>query len=136
MRLLQSKKGEINMATYTGKFRTNYFSVTDKEKFKKMCEEIEAVYIEDDDKVGFYKQDSYGLWDETISFIAENLQPILDPEDACIITEVGSEAMRYFVACCTIITHTVVTSVDLLECADEVVKNILGNANWITNHSY
>ena len=111
------------MADYYGKTRTNYFSVTDDEKFKQIIssckapDEIEVFEEKQEDgsiKYGFLCDGSiYGLPDrdgdstedcddnEDVDYnydtFCEALQQILPDGEAIIITEVGYEKMRYLV---------------------------------------
>jgi len=103
------------MADYYGKTRTNYFSVTDEEKFKQImgscrgADDIEIIDNQQQDgslKYGFYCEGSiYGLperdedagntdeeyddVDYNYDAFCEALQQILPDDDAVLITEVG-----------------------------------------------
>ena len=122
------------MADYYVKTLTNYFSVTDEEKYKRTiagCDataNIEIVTRDHEDgtvKYGFYCNGSiWGLFEEgtedpNYDLFCESLQQIIPEGEAVIITEAGWKAMRYLVANSTIITHKEIKIVNL---DDEITK--------------
>lgn len=140
------------MANYYGATRTNYFKVTDMEKFKEILqntyitEDENLTFIEDGDgKVGFYCQGSIvGMYkiddngDEEADFdlFLSKLQEILVEDDAILITEIGREKMCYFVGNTLVITKNKIDSVDLGRNSIELAKEILGNPDWDTKNAY
>ncbi len=64
------------------------------------------------------------------------LQAILPEDEAIIITEVGSEKMRYLVGCSTVITKTDVKGVDVQQKALELAREMLGNKCFDTKMDY
>ena len=149
------------MANYYCKTRTNYFSVTDVEKFKEIinsCGGSDTVEIMEDDqsdgsvKYGFYCEGSIdGLperenddgssedsddVDYNFDAFCEALQKILPDGDAIIITEVGSEKMRYLTAYSIIITSSEVKSIDLGREAAKLAAGMLQNPEFTTKMEY
>ena len=141
------------MANYYGKVRTNYFKVNDEERFKEIMGflrgEDEVVYHEHDRVKGkfmFYcdgsltgyvededNEDSYDdAWDEMV----RKLQTVLPEGEAIILTEIGSEKMRYFTAYSAIITANGTGWVDLGDLAVEEAGRLLGNPDYSTQIYY
>lgn len=153
------------MSNYIASIRTNYFSVTDPEKFKAIIASCRAEYditIIDDKqadgsiKFGFYcygsiqglpdkegssldeiigAEDDYDC-ESSIDLFFDALQDILPDGEAIIITEVGYEKMRYLVGYCTVITRNDVQGVDVQDKALELARNILQNNDFTTKMDY
>lgn len=147
------------MANYCGFTRTNYFRVTDAARLKAIVDH--AVLSEDrldlftrqagnETYYGFGCYDSIsGLcpnWDsseepsddEDASFelFEAELQKIIAPGDAIIITEVGYEKLRYLVAYSCVITRDTVDCVDLRELSIDKAQELLRNPDWDTVSEY
>ena len=150
------------MADYYGKTRTNYFSVTDEEKFRKimaLCVATDDIKIEDENqndgsvKYVFYCEgviqglpdieDDDGNaenYDDDIDYnydaFCKALQQILPDDDAIIITEVGSEKMRYLTGICTIITNKEFRCLDIAKKAVNLARVLLKNSDYTTEMYY
>lgn len=143
------------MANYYGKTRTNYFHVTDTKKFmdimSKCCNaerEHPTVITEDDQpldqgpNVGFYTDGTIvGYFDETdtqpdIRAFIQDMQEVLAPDDACILTEIGFEKMRYLFANSLVITKKETARIDLNEASKELAGKLLGNPKWDSRFDY
>ena len=140
------------MANYYGMTRTNYFAVTDADRFKeivgKLYGEGKIGYYEHSSEKGkfmFYCEcnlmgylegeddddhDSY--WDNMV----QNLQNILPEGEAIILTEIGNEKMRYLTAHSLIITANSTASVDLGMMALAEAAKVLGNPDYTTQIDY
>ncbi len=141
------------MANYNATIRTNYFSVTDSEKFQEIVsscsaeDNIEIFFTEDGSgKVGF---GSYGCIsgipvgedendDNEVSLDAfyDALQGILVEGDAIIITEVGYEKLRYLIGSCTVITRNEIQYIDVRSKAVELAGALLNNKSFSTRMDY
>jgi hypothetical protein len=141
------------MANYYSKCRTNYFAVTDVEKFadiiKHLSGEDEVVFCEhetDKDKYMFYCEsnltgyisdpDDDDSIDEAFDKMVEELQKILPDGEVIILTEAGSEKMRYILCSATIITNSEVKYVNLADIALNMARELLGNPNFTTEMEY
>ena len=150
------------MADYYGKTRTNYFSVTDEEKFKQImgscrgADDIEIIDNQQQDgslKYGFYCEGSiYGLperdedagntdeeyddVDYNYDAFCEALQQILPDDDAVLITEVGYEKMRYLIGNCVVITNKDTKYIDINREAVKLAATMLENPDFITQMDY
>jgi hypothetical protein len=140
------------MANYNATIRTNYFSVTDEARFRKIIanccgsdENLMLFEAEDDSgKFGFgcygsvlgipVGEDDYPDYD--IDAFYEALQEILSDGDAIIITEVGHEKLRYLLGVCTVITKREIRSIDLSVKAIALAGEMLGNADFMTRMDY
>ena len=152
------------MADYIGRLRTNYFSVTDAEKFKKImaqCKAQDTIEVFDEKqedgsvKYGFLCDGSiHGLpdtdnepgenedecdeedYDYNYDAFCEALQEILPDDDAIFITEVGYEKMRYLVGECTIITSSGFKVMTLKNEARSLARIMLNNPEYTTKMEY
>ena len=153
------------MANYYCKIRTNYFSVTDEEKFKKViasCRASDTIEIFDEKqkdgsvKYGFFCDGSiHGLpdtesdalededeYDEdedcdyNYDAFCEALQGILPNNDAIFITEIGNEKMRYLVGDCTIITRSDIKVITLRDEAMKLGREMLDISDYTTKMEY
>ena len=139
------------MANYCSKCRTNYFSITEKEKFVEIINNLSG-----DGEIAFYEHDTDkgkfmfycdGILDgymidpddddssSTEQMITE-LQRILPDGEAIILTESGSEKMKFISCVATIITNTDVQYINLTEAAIEKASEMLGNPNYTTETDY
>ena len=141
----------MNMANYYATIRTNYFGVTDMEKFREIMDScsaedtIEMFEPEDDGKIGFGCNGSiYGLLpgededdtEEDLYAFYDALQSVLVAGDAIIISEVGFEKLRYVVGCCTIITKDDIQFIDLRNKAIDLARDMLKNPDFTTEMDY
>lgn len=141
------------MANYYGMCRTNYFPVTDVDKFKdimsKLSGEGEIEFYEHDEDKGkfmFYcdcnltgyitDPDDDDAYDDALDKMFEELQGILPDGEAIILTEVGNEKMRYLLGIATIITNKEVCSVNLADAAIYKAREVLGNSEYCTQMDY
>ena len=154
------------MADYYAKVRTNYFSVTDEDKFHRLME----MYASNGDRVevfseksagdeptkfGFYCDGSilgllaphgdeepedlnYGACDDEhdMDLFYKFLQKLVTKDDAVIITEVGSEKMCYLFGVCVIITQSEIRVLDLQGMAMTEARVMLNNPDYTTQMDY
>lgn len=147
------------MSNYYGKVRTNYFSVTDEnalrdiisrvrgsedtvelhmeqasngeKKFMFLCGSEILGFPETDENGEVYEDCDYSFDDFTAS-----LQKILPENEAIIITEVGSEKMRYLSGYVTVITQNEVAYGNLRNLGIEIARRLLNNESWDTKNEY
>jgi hypothetical protein len=153
------------MANYIGKTRTNYFSVTSEEKFRKImasCWGTNEVIVfdekqEDDSiKFGFLCNGSiegFPLCDDgcdscnpsncrnhdadySFDDFCKALQEILPKNEAIIITEVGSEAMRYLLGNCTVITHDACRCINIKHEAIKLAASMMDSCEFTTQMDF
>ena len=143
------------MANYYGKTRTNYFKVTDAEALCELsnivCGDEDSVHLGIENAPGEEKR--YMLWCEgTILGIPDGddeedcdynydefvrrLQKILPDGEAVIITEVGSEKMRYLVGEVVVITNEGVCKNNLNAIGKKIAREMLNNPHWETKNWY
>lgn len=142
------------MANYYATIRTNYFSVKDETAFREL---IEAISAEDEVHL-FEKPQSdgsikfgFGCYGNIYGLPAENeedaceddmdcfydaLQQMVCDDDAIIITEIGSEKLRYLVGTSTVITHSEINYMDLCHSSLELAEKMLGNSSFQTQMDY
>ena len=136
------------MANYYEMTRTNYFKITDSDKFKEICEEItsesgvEFDVTEKDGKLyGCISSESIiMLNDEDESVDVESfykkLQTVLEEDDAIIFTSIGHEKLRYLVGMIVVITKDDIQYINLEDKAMELARTMLKNPEWNTVNSY
>ena len=145
------------MANYYCKTRTNYFSVTDLEKFKQIiesCGATDAIKIFDGKqedgsiKYGFYCEGNiHGLPDRddddniedcdyNYDVFCEALQKILPDDDVIIITETGSLKMCYLTGYCFVITRNEYKCINLTDEAVKLARTLLKNPAFTTEMDY
>lgn len=123
---------------YTCVSRTNYFRVTDEERFKEIMsyaftsngEEIElfsdtnangetiwgfAAYGSIDGYRNFFTGDVDSDFDMDFDSFTKDLQEILADDDVIIIQEAGHEGLRYVTAIAWVISKTEVRTLDLAD---------------------
>lgn len=143
------------MADYLSKTRTNYFHVTDEAAFRALIANVSAdspveVYTDTHDDLttygfccngsinGLRVLDGEELCDEDMKNddLIDELQKLISPGDAAIITEVGAEAMHYLSASAMIITASGTEYVDLASLAITTAANMLKIKDWKTKMDY
>ena len=148
------------MSNYIGITRTNYFSVIDPDRLKNIIAHTESTddAVElwfNEDKHGHTKyafgctgricgltssyfgiDDSNDDEDSTFNDFTDELQKIVSPNDAIIITEVGFEKMRYASAISTVITSKKIVDIDLGEEAFNRAADLIGDQDWDTQMDY
>lgn len=147
------------MANYCAFSRTNYFRVTDEEKYKELFAGLtddSGDGVEDFTKVdkngvtlhgfGTYgsiewhdpaKSDEDDDYEDEFDTFLDRLKEILPDDDAMIMTEVGYEKLRYLTAYSIVVTKNNPTqSFDLGNIAVSRAKDLLGNREWHTEMEY
>jgi len=152
MRYFIVAKENYSMANYYATIRTNYFGVTDEDKFREIidsCSAEDTIHVfeskDDSGKFGFGCIGSiYGIPpgeneddDESdMDTFYDALQNILLEGDAIIITEIGYEKLRYLISNCIVITKNDIQFVDLRNKAIELAREMLNDAAFTTEMDY
>lgn len=147
------------MSNYYGKVRTNYFSVTDENALRdiisRACGSEDTVHLHVEQTIsgekkfmflcgseilGFPETDENGEVYEDCDYSFDDftaaLQNILPENEAIIITEVGSEKMRYLSGYVTVITQNEVAYGNLRNLGIEIARRLLNNESWDTKNEY
>lgn len=138
------------MANYNSCARTNYFRVTDEEKYKKLFEGLTAEdrvedFTETRDGVIWHGFGSYSciFWtsgeeDEecTRDDFYTQLQEILPEDEAFIYLENGYEKLRYLTGFAEIVTKHDIRYVSVDDMALAEARNMLGNPDFTTQLDY
>lgn len=75
-------------------------------------------------------------YDYDYDLFIDELQKLIKPGDACIITEVGHEKLRYLAAYSMVITSKKISYVDLADAAKKRAKMLLHKRDWATKNEY
>ena len=136
------------MANYYATARTNYFRVTDENKYTKLFTGLTSeCTVEDFSKEvdgvlyhGFGSYDTIAYWDEekeefNFDLFLEQLQKILPDDEAFIYMEAGYEKLRYVNGFCIVVTNKEIKTMYLDEWAKMEAKSLLGE-NFTTQTDY
>lgn len=131
------------MASYVCAIRTNYFRVTEEEKFKNLideflsgsCEVFTRTDVNSNKLVGFGSDENIN-WSEDETGFVSGLQECLAEDDSIIVLEVGHEKLRYLVGAATIITRSSIETIDLTSLAISKAAEMLGNPDYTTCCEY
>jgi len=140
------------MANSCGRFRTNYFRVTDAGKLKKIiakCQSTDGEEVElfdsdfDGEKLygfgcsaqlqGYYNEEAE---EYDFNAFANDLQTVVAPGDAIIIMEIGYEKLRYVCASAFIITSETKECLDFIPLALQKAAEMLRNPDYQTRVEY
>lgn len=139
------------MANYEATTRTNYFRVTDSSRLEAILNNTASeagapeLWTMEKDGETLYAFGVYALIDGLLceneddcsyDLFIDELQKIVAPGDAIIITEIGHEKLRYISADAIIITADKVACVDLIETAFDEALKALGNPDYSTRMDY
>lgn len=120
------------MANFEPVSRNSYFKVRDNEEFKKLINKILPDAAVWEDKVGRVAfgghEDITQYYDADIDDkvdIKDVIAPLLCEGEACIITLIGYEKLRYLVASCLVITKDTAKWIDAQEIAISTARKIL-----------
>ena len=129
------------MANYEGTTRTNYFRVTDEERYKELVknfacdtDDVHHYAKNKDGKIfhmfGAYGRIDYVSDDNELCSLSDafypELQRILPEGEAFILQEVGHEKLRYVNGRADIVTKDTVKYVDLATAIMQKAKELLG----------
>lgn len=141
------------MANYYGNTRTNYFRVIDEDKFNEIMADVVIsedqleIWHEERNGEKYFAFGGYGclyyekeledgsVLDDIDSFY-EQLQTVIHPEDAIILTEVGNEKLRYLIAVSVVITKDMVDFIDLNSESVLLARQLLKNNYYTTKLNY
>ena len=131
------------MASYVGAIRTNYFRVTEEEKFRNLideflsgsCEVFTRTDVNSNKLVGFGSDENIN-WPEDDTGFVSGLQECLAEDDSIIVLEVGHDKLRYLIGAATIITRSSIETIDLTSLAISKAAEMLGNPDYTTCCEY
>ena len=119
------------MADYTAVVRTNYFHVTDEEKYRELLGMLESDYFEDftemKDGRALHGFGSYGPISDDNDAFYNGIREILPDDEAFMQFEVGNEKLRYVVGAAIIVTKKEgVKTLNIDDEAKKYAKSVLG----------
>ena len=140
------------MANSQGRMRTNYFRVTDVERFKEIIAKVQG--HEGEEVITFNKtidgetfygfgctaqlQGYYDDEAEEYSYDAflDDLQTVVTPGDAVVIMEISYEKLRYISASAIIVTSERTESMDFAQLVLKKAAEVVGNPDYRTKIEY
>lgn len=125
---------------YYGKMRTNWFRITDEKKLLELLDKLEGEELNIRRESDFVCITCWGqiYFDEEPigdSSFYNQIQAIIAEDDAMVVTEIGSEGLRYFCAYADIITKKEITYVDLEQQVLFKVAELL-EVSWLSSFNY
>lgn len=133
------------MANYLATARTNYFRVTDEERYQKLFEHLVAGdevkdLTKERDGVLYHGFGAYGSidWQENeeadcdFNHFLEELQKILPDDEAFIYQEVGHEKLHSVDGYGFVVTSKEIRAESISSWAKEMVEELLGKDNRVT----
>lgn len=145
------------MSNYSCVSRTNYFRVTDEERYKELFaglsseDKIDDFTYKDEEGVVWHGFGSYGSisWsdgeetdgsdeddEQDINDFAYELQKILPEGEAFVLFEGGHEKLRYVTGTALVVTKNRTEFLDLRNKAVEIAREMLGDKKWCTKCEY
>lgn len=132
---------------YNSSIRSNYFKITDRDAFEKLCEQLSG---EDFVNVSINEQNMariscYGMLcfdyneddcSDNLNEFYRHLQSLIDPNDAAIFVTIGQEGLRYIGGDATIITSNKIVYKGLWNMAIGEARTLLQNPEWTTQNNY
>lgn len=130
------------MANYVGRYRTNYFTVSDEGAFDEWLENCVAgaEKILNETGVGFCGYDSFSFCGKDGEEIDEDeaihkLQELLDDDSCCVIHEIGHEKFRYLTSTAIFITKNSMEVIDFHNQISAKAKELMGD-DFVVEISY
>lgn len=148
------------MANYEAVSRTNYFRVTDEEKYNELFKNLvgleseicDFTFTKEEKGITLHGFGSYGPISYRVpnsntdedyddedydfdQFLAE-LQAILPENEAFIYMEAGNEKLRYITGFSVVVTKNDIASVDIRSAALEIAKRLLNDKKFDTQMEY
>lgn len=138
------------MANYTATFRTNYFRVTDKEKFQNA---VSSMYVSDGN-VEVYEENGCFMFggdgnlmgaipepaeegdEPDFALMVEQLQDVLPDGEAILLMTAGHEKLRYVVGTTLVITKKEHKFIDMKDVAMIAAREMLDDPKWNTRCEY
>ena len=141
------------MANYCSCSRTNYFRVTDEEKYKSLFENLVGGedevhdFSKEENGVRYHAFGAYGSidyvafnggedYDYDFDLFLEELQKILPDDEAFIYMESGHEKLRYITGLSVVVTKDKIESLDIRNAALEKARKMLGNPKFNSGLEY
>ena len=138
------------MANYYSSYRTNYFRVTDENRWNDLFSKLSGDDLSDFSEVkdgiqvhgfGGYDYVAYDIdgsedYEGSIDEFLTDLREILPEGEAVIYTETGHEKLRYVSAFSIVATKNSVESINLQDAAIEKAREMLRNDKFTTIMDY
>ena len=140
------------MADYIATARTNYFRVTDEQKYQKLFKGLVSDnqlfdFTKEENGIVFHAFGSYG-WisyetgqddgesNDGFDFFLEELQQILPDDEAFVYQEIGHEKLRYVTGGAVVVTSKVIKQLGLDTLVKDTIETLLGSGNTVSGCSY
>ena len=124
------------MADYEATTRSNYFHVTDEEKFHQIFEQIQEKNFEIELFTGSDHTYGFGAYSDVDMDDIFELQDIIPDDDCIIVMESGHENLRYVDGIGYVITKERIESLSIMSWVQKKAKELMQDQNYTTQIDY
>lgn len=124
------------MANYEATVRSNYFHVTDEEKFQEIFEQIQKKNFGIDLLTGPDHTYGFGSYSDVNMDDILELQDMIPDDDCIIVMESGHEKLRYVDGIGYVITKDRMESISIMSWVQERAKELMQDPDYTTQIDY
>lgn len=124
------------MADYEATTRSNYFHVTDEEKFHQIFEKIQEKNFEIELFTGSDHTYGFGSYSDVDMDDIFELQDIIPDDDCIIVMESGHEKLRYVDGIGYVITKERIESLSIMSWVQQKAKELMQDPDYTTQIDY
>lgn len=124
------------MADYEATTRSNYFHVTDEEKFHQIFEQIQEKNFEIELFTGSDHTYGFGSYSDVDMDDILELQDIIPDDDCIIVMESGHENLRYVDGTGYVITKERIESLSIMSWVQQKAKELMQDPDYTTQIDY
>ena len=124
------------MANYEATVRSNYFHVTDEEKFHQIFEQIQKKNFEIELFTGSDHTYGFGSYSDVDMDDIFELQDIIPDDDCIIVIESGHEKLKYVDGIGYVITKERIESLSIMSWVQQKAKELMQDPDYTTQIDY
>lgn len=124
------------MANYEATVRSNYFHVTDEEKFHQIFEQIQKKNFEIELFTGSDHTYGFGSYSDVDMDDIFELQDIIPDDDCIIVMESGHEKLKYVDGIGYVITKERIESLSIMSWVQQKAKELMQDPDYTTQIDY
>ena len=124
------------MADYEATTRSNYFHVTDEEKFHQIFEQIQEKNFGFELFTGSDHTYGFGSYSDVDMDDIFELQDIIPDDDCIIVMESGHEKLRYVDGTGYVITKERIESLSIMSWVQQKAKELMQDPDYTTHIDY
>lgn len=124
------------MANYEATVRSNYFHVTDEEKFHQIFEQIQKKNFEIELFTGSDHTYGFGSYSDVDMDDIFELQDIIPDDDCIIVMESGHEKLKYVDGIGYVISKERIESLSIMSWVQQKAKELMQDPDYTTQIDY